>query len=42
MFASAIIKQTSDCCSISLNPYRYFKLGIVEKKKKEESNSLLA
>ena len=35
MFTSAIKKQTSICCSISLNPYIwYFKLGIMEKKEK--------
>ena len=37
MFTSAIKKQTSDCCSISLNPYMIFqtwKSGIMEKKRK--------
>ena len=35
MFTSAIKKQTSVCCSISLNPYMVFrtwKSGIVERK----------
>ena len=38
MFTSAIKKQTSVCCSISLNPYMVFqtwKSGIMEKKKKK-------
>ena len=42
MFTSAIKKQTSVCCSISLNPYRYFKLGIIEKKRKRKAILLLA
>ena len=33
MFTSAIKKQTSVCCSISLNPYM---VGIMEKKKKKK------
>ena len=41
MITSVIKKQTSVCCSISLNPYMAFKLGITKKKKKE-SNSILA
>ena len=36
-------KQTSVCCSISLNPYKwYFKLGITDKKSKKESNSIVS
>ena len=38
MFTSAIKKQTSVCCSISLNPYIniwYFKLEITEKRKRK-------
>ena len=38
MITSAIKKQTSDCSSISLNPYMVFqtwKSGITEKKKKK-------
>ena len=47
MFTSAIKKQTSVCCSISLNPYniRYFKLENLEsrgKKRKKESNSIVS
>ena len=40
MNVSAIKKQTSDCCSISLNPLWYFKLGIMKKKEMKESNSI--
>ena len=36
MLISAIKKQASVCCSISLNPYIwYFKLGIMEKEKEK-------
>ena len=35
MFTSAIKKQTSVCCSISLYPLWYFKLGIMEKKERK-------
>ena len=45
MITSAIKKQTSDCCSISLNPYMVFqtwKSGITEKKKKGKAILLLA
>ena len=43
MFTSAIKVQTSVCCSISLNPYKwYFKLGIMEEKKKKKAIILLA
>ena len=42
MFTSAIKKQTSVCCSISLNPLWYFKLGIMEKKRKRKAILLLA
>ena len=43
MFTSAIKKQTSDCCSISLNPNLwYFKLGIMEKQNKMKATLLLA
>ena len=43
MFTSAIKKQTSACCSISLNPYIwYFKLGNLESwKKKEKRKAIL-
>ena len=37
MITSAIKKQTSVCCSISLNPYMVFqtwKSGIIERKRK--------
>ena len=40
MFTSAIKKQTSDCCSISLNPYMVFQ--IMEKKRKRKAILLLA
>ena len=42
MFTSAIKKQTFFCCSISLNPYWYFKLGIWNhgKKRKRKPNCL--
>ena len=43
MITSAIKKQTSVCCSISLNPYLwYFKLRITDKKSKKESNSIVS
>ena len=45
MFTSAIKKQTSVCCSISLNPYMVFqtwKSGIMEKKRKRKAILLLA
>ena len=45
MFTSAIKKQTSVFCSISLNPYMVFqtwKSGIMEKKRKKESNSIVS
>ena len=45
MFTSAIKKHTSVCCSISLNPYMVFqtwKSGILEKKKKKQSNSIVS
>ena len=43
MITSAIKKQTSICCSISLNAYKwYFKLGITDKKSKKESNSIVS
>ena len=45
MLLSAIKKQTSVCCLISLNPYMVFqtwKSGIMEKKRKKESILLLA
>ena len=35
MITSAIKKQTSDCCSISLNPYLIFQIWNHEKKKKK-------
>ena len=42
MLTSAIKKQTSVCCSISLNPYKwYFKLGnlgYLELRRKKEKN----
>ena len=42
MITSAIKKQTSVYCSISLNPYMVFlKLGITDKKSKE-SNSIVS
>ena len=41
MFTSAIKKQTSVCCSISLNPYMVFQAWNHGKKKKKESNSIL-
>ena len=43
MITSAIKKQTSDCCSISLNPYMVFQTWNLEswkKKRKKESNSI--
>ena len=43
MLPSAIKKQTSVCCSISLNPYMVFqtwKSGIMKKKRKKENNSI--
>ena len=45
ILTSAIKKQTSVCCSISLNPYMVFqtwKSGIMEKKEKRKANLLLA
>ena len=41
MFTSAIKKQTSVCCSISLNPCMVFQIWNHEKKKKKESNSIV-
>ena len=42
MFTSAIKKQTSVCCSISLNPYMPFQTWNHGKKKKKESNSIVS
>ena len=45
MFTSAIKKQTSVCCSISLNPYMVFQTWNMESRKKKEkrkANILLA
>ena len=45
MLTSAIKKQTSVCCSISLNPYMVFQtwnLDSKEKKRKKESNSIVS
>ena len=42
MITSAIKKQTSVCCSILLNPLWCFKLGIMDKKNKKESNSIVS
>ena len=43
MITSAIKKQTTVYCSISLNPYMVFlKLGITDKKSKKESNSIVS
>ena len=36
MFTSAIKKQTSVCCSISLNPYMVFQTWNLESRKKNE------
>ena len=41
MFTSAIKKQTSDCCSISLNTYIVFQTWNHEKKKKRKAILLL-
>ena len=44
MITSAIKKQTSVCCSISLNPYMVFqtwKSGTTEKKKRKSKAILL-
>ena len=40
MITSAIKKQTSVFCSISLNPYMVF--GITDKKSKKERNSIVS
>ena len=42
MFTSAIKKQTSVCCSTSLNPYMVFQTWNHGKKEKKESNSIVA
>ena len=42
MITSAIKKQTSVCCSISLNPYMVFHLESRGKKVKRESNSIVS
>ena len=44
MITSAIKKQTSVYCSVSLNPYYmvFLKLGITDKKSKKESNSIVS
>ena len=42
MFTSAIKKQTSDCCSISLNPYMVFQTWNHDKKRKRKATLLLA
>ena len=42
MFTSAIKKQTSVCCSISLNPYGISNLESWKKEKKKESNSIVS
>ena len=43
MITSAIKKQTSDCCSFSLNPYNYGISNLESwKKKKKESNSIVS
>ena len=44
MLTSAIKKQISVCCSISLNSYKVFQIwksGIMVKKRKKESNSIV-
>ena len=41
MFTSAIKKQKSDCCSISLNPYMVFQTWNHGKKKKKRKAILL-
>ena len=45
MFTSAIKKQTSDCCSISLNSYMVFQINLesrkIEGKKKEKRKAIL-
>ena len=43
MFTPAIKKQTSVCCSISLNPYMLFQTWnhAEKRKKKKESNSIV-
>ena len=43
MITSAIKKETSVCCSISLNPYMGFQTwNHGKKKKKKESNSIVS
>ena len=42
MFTSAIKKQTSVCCSISLNPYMVFQTWNRGKKEEKESNSIVS
>ena len=42
MITSAIKKQTSVCCSISLNPYTVFQTWNNIKKSKKESNSIVS
>ena len=42
MFTSAIKKQTSDCCSISLNPYMVFQTWNHGIKRKRKAILLLA
>ena len=43
MITSAIKKQTSVCCSISLNSYMVFQTwNLGEKEKKKESNSIVS
>ena len=39
---TAIKKQTSICCSISLNPYMIFQTWNHGEKKKKESNSIVS
>ena len=41
MITSAIKKQTSVCCSISLNPYTVFQLGIMKEEKRKRKAILL-
>ena len=42
MITSAIKKQTSVCCSISLNPYMVFQTWNHGQKSKKESNSIVS